>query len=452
MKTFKNIVLLLFFAFSLEISAQNDCVDAIFICGNTNLTGVETNGYGTQEISFTNACSSQENNSVWLKVKIRTGGTFGFLITPENPDLVVDLDFWIFGPNTTCGNLGTAIRCSTTNPLNAQLSYNITGMNETETDVSEGPGPDGNAFVNWITVQDNDEFYIVVDRPAGESNFAINWTGTATLFSPPIINSLTDLTNCESDTFPNSAFFDLTTNTTSAIGNQPNLVATFYLNYNDAVTSSNPITNPNSYQNTTNQETIYIRLTNSITNCFIISDFKLNVIPNSNPISNFSYKSPVCIDGINPEPILPIDFTASGTFSAFPEGLDINSENGFINLLNSNFGVYTISYSINQNDTDCFTPESSSFTLEIGDCIIPKGVSPNDDGLNDFFNLEKFDAKKVTIFNRYGINVYEMPNYIKQWNGKSKNGKDLPDGTYYYIVELNNGKTKTGWVYLNREY
>jgi gliding motility-associated-like protein len=451
MKTLKYLFLLILFSISIKINAQNDCIDALFICGNTNLTGVETNGFGTQEISLSNACSSQENNSVWLKVKIRTGGTFGFLITPENPDLVVDLDFWIFGPNATCNNLGTAIRCSTTNPLNAQLNYNITGMNNTETDVSEGPGANGNGFVNWITVQDNYEFYIAIDRPAGESNFAIAWTGTATLFSPPIINGLNDLAECESDTIPNTAEFDLTPNIISAIGNQPNLNAFFYTNFNDALTETNPIVNPNSFQNTSNPQIIYIRLTNTVTNCYVIGSFNIKVILNTNPYTNFTYNSPICIDGFNQLPFLPINFTSGGTFSASPAGLDINSETGFINLINSFFGVYTVSYSFNQNDADCFIPQTSTFTVEIQDCIIPKGVSPNDDAFNDFFNLEKFDVKKVTIFNRYGINVYEMENYVKQWDGKSNNGKELPDGTYYYIVDLNNGKTKTGWVYLNRE-
>ncbi|HMI08087.1 MAG TPA: hypothetical protein VK528_11110, partial [Flavobacterium sp.] len=118
-------------------------MDAIIICGDANLSNLDTQGFGIQEI-FANACSSHENNSIWLKIKIQTGGTFGFLITPESSALVVDFDFWIFGPNVECSNMGTAVRCSTTNPLNAQLAYNTTGMNDSETDVSEGPGPDGN--------------------------------------------------------------------------------------------------------------------------------------------------------------------------------------------------------------------------------------------------------------------------------------------------------------------
>jgi gliding motility-associated-like protein len=84
-------------------------------------------------------------------------------------------------------------------------------------------------------------------------------------------------------------------------------------------------------------------------------------------------------------------------------------------------------------------------------CEIPKGVSPNGDGLNDTWNLSGFNVKKVEIFNRYGVKVYSKVNYTEEWHGQSDNGNELPDGTYYYVVEFNDNPVKTGWVYINRE-
>jgi hypothetical protein len=168
-------IALVFVFSSWNLSAQNDCIDAIFICGNANLSGLTANGIGVQEISPGNACGLGETNSLWLKIKINTGGTLGFTLTPQSTNLVEDLDFWIFGPNATCTNLGTALRCSTTNPLNANLTDNLTGLNGIETDVSEGPGPDGNSFVKWLEVLDNETYYIAIDRPVGVSAFSINW-------------------------------------------------------------------------------------------------------------------------------------------------------------------------------------------------------------------------------------------------------------------------------------
>lgn len=81
-------------------------------------------------------------------------------------------------------------------------------------------------------------------------------------------------------------------------------------------------------------------------------------------------------------------------------------------------------------------------------CGIQKGISPNDDGSNDFFDLEHFEVQKLSIFNRYGVKVYSKMNYSNQWRGQSDQGEILPTATYYYVIEFKNGETKTGWIYL----
>jgi gliding motility-associated-like protein len=85
-------------------------------------------------------------------------------------------------------------------------------------------------------------------------------------------------------------------------------------------------------------------------------------------------------------------------------------------------------------------------------CGIQKGISANNDGKNDFFDLRLLDVKKLTIYNRYGTKVYQKNNYYNEWIGQSENGDKLPDSTYYYVIEFNNDKeTKVGWIYINRE-
>jgi gliding motility-associated-like protein len=83
-------------------------------------------------------------------------------------------------------------------------------------------------------------------------------------------------------------------------------------------------------------------------------------------------------------------------------------------------------------------------------CKIPKGISPNTDDLNDFFDLSNLKVKQLQIFNRYGTEVYSKSNYKKEWDGRTNNGKELPDGTYYYVIHFETGKSKTGWVYINK--
>jgi gliding motility-associated-like protein len=82
-------------------------------------------------------------------------------------------------------------------------------------------------------------------------------------------------------------------------------------------------------------------------------------------------------------------------------------------------------------------------------CTIPKGISPNNDGLNDNFNLTGLNVDKLSIFNRYGHEVYTKNNYRDEWHGQSDKGDELPTGTYYYVIEAANNP-QTGWVYINR--
>ena len=47
--------------------------------------------------------------------------------------------------------------------------------------------------------------------------------------------------------------------------------------------------------------------------------------------------------------------------------------------------------------------------------------------------------------------VYSKNNYSNEWYGQSDSGSELPDGTYFYVVEQNNAPAQTGWIYINRE-
>lgn len=68
--------------------------------------------------------------------------------------------------------------------------------------------------------------------------------------------------------------------------------------------------------------------------------------------------------------------------------------------------------------------------------IIPNVFSPNNDLQNDLFFVQGLMGENnvLTVYNRWGTLVYEASNYQNNWNGKSLNNKDLPDGVYYYIL------------------
>ena len=96
--------------------------------------------------------------------------------------------------------------------------------------------------------------------------------------------------------------------------------------------------------------------------------------------------------------------------------------------------------------------EDFSVIVDNSYCGIPNGISPNDDDLNDNFDLSNFKVKNLQIFNRYGMEMYRKANYVNEWAGQTNDGQELPDGTYYYIIEFQNKSVKVGWVYKNSEY
>lgn len=109
-----------------------------------------------------------------------------------------------------------------------------------------------------------------------------------------------------------------------------------------------------------------------------------------------------------------------------------------------------------QTIDDCESLELLEISIIIENCevFIPQAISPNNDGFNDFFDIQNLydihENHTLKIFNRYGNCIFEGNNFTK-WQGQSKQGKLVPVGTYFYVLELNNDNRDvfTGWVYCN---
>ncbi|ELR68517.1 hypothetical protein C900_00351 [Fulvivirga imtechensis AK7] len=81
----------------------------------------------------------------------------------------------------------------------------------------------------------------------------------------------------------------------------------------------------------------------------------------------------------------------------------------------------------------------------------PKYFTPNDDGINDFWVWEDEEAlvdSKLTIYNRFGKQVFEGEPYQNNWDGKY-NGKPLEEGPYYFVLS-NSEKTVNGAIRIIR--
>jgi gliding motility-associated-like protein len=92
-------------------------------------------------------------------------------------------------------------------------------------------------------------------------------------------------------------------------------------------------------------------------------------------------------------------------------------------------------------------------TVQCGELEIFNAFSPNSDEINDFFRingLQNYPDHKLIVFNRWGNRVFEANNYQNDWNG-IWNGKELPDGTYFYYLDLGDGESpRSGYLQLNR--
>lgn len=95
----------------------------------------------------------------------------------------------------------------------------------------------------------------------------------------------------------------------------------------------------------------------------------------------------------------------------------------------------------------------AAYTVTSLMCEVPRGISPNGDGMNDTLDLTGLGIRSITIFNRYGKKVFDYGStYTNQWHGQETNGNELPDGTYFYSIEKADGTSTTGWIYINRQY
>lgn len=75
--------------------------------------------------------------------------------------------------------------------------------------------------------------------------------------------------------------------------------------------------------------------------------------------------------------------------------------------------------------------------------IITTLFTPNGDGINDIWyiqNIENYPDNEVIVFNIHGQQVYNQKNYMNDWKG-TYNGKELLDGTYYYVLKFSKDDT-----------
>jgi gliding motility-associated-like protein len=108
-------------------------------------------------------------------------------------------------------------------------------------------------------------------------------------------------------------------------------------------------------------------------------------------------------------------------------------------------GTFVVSLQVSNGQSSC-VDTSQVFNVEIGETIvkIPNAFSPGSSvGVNDEFRIayKSITSFKATIFNRWGNVLYTWTDPSKGWDGRV-NGKFVPTGAYYVIVEYTDSKGK----------
>lgn len=129
------------------------------------------------------------------------------------------------------------------------------------------------------------------------------------------------------------------------------------------------------------------------------------------------------------------DFSSGDAEPVFATPAENNTE-----VRKLGFGANTFIFSVTNGK--CIAPEVT-VTLTVPDLTIPQGVTPNGDGINEYFNIEglEFTRNELVIINTAGAVVYRADDYrsdddLGAWKGLDLNGNEVPEGTYYYLLTI----------------
>ncbi|MEL1244727.1 choice-of-anchor L domain-containing protein [Flavobacterium sp. DGU11] len=239
-----------------------------------------------------------------------------------------------------------------------------------------------------------------------------------------------------------TAEFDFSGNTDIIINglNPDDYTISYHLTQADAngnVAPIGPI-----FENTSSPQTIFVRIANDSNGCVAIKQFTIaaQVINPDFDITqgcrgNIYMAEVVAVDGTFDPETATYAWTGPDGFTATGKEIEIPVSGEYVVVITTAEGCQV----------------SGSAMVEQNPCLIPRGISPNGDEFNQNFDLTGLNVRKISIFNRYGTEVFSYGTYVDEWHGQDTNGKELPTGTYFYMIEDTSGESKTGWVYINRQ-
>jgi len=205
-------------------------------------------------------------------------------------------------------------------------------------------------------------------------------------------------------------------------------------------------------------DSVFLIIVNITTSHTCIANNDYYTTTNDVPISFTITENDSCF--INHSEVIIINFPGHGSITSADSIITYSPYMGFV-------GLDTIIYIIcdtSEINSTCdtayvFLVVNNADPLDCNDEVYNNAITPNADGINDYFILPcaiELTNNRLIIYNRWGQIVYTMDNYNNSWSGlyTGKN-KLLPDGTYYFIFfsdknKPTNENTTSGFIYLQR--
>jgi len=162
---------------------------------------------------------------------------------------------------------------------------------------------------------------------------------------------------------------------------------------------------------------------------------------------------------IQPTPPIAIG-TIGGPYTVILDSIDINLDR-FCMYLSAHNSIYDPVKGLYA--TKCCTDSAGIVCLQVPKCeeckidtccgfaslIIPNGITPNGDGINDKLFIPNSDCCayiSIIVYNRWGNVVYETSAYKNDWEGVNQGGDKLAQGTYFILFTLPGGAQQGQYI------
>jgi gliding motility-associated-like protein len=126
-------------------------------------------------------------------------------------------------------------------------------------------------------------------------------------------------------------------------------------------------------------------------------------------------------------------------------------DNGYFEIINNTLfwnsadpvpgkTVFVVKVQVKDRDGNVFEKliEITRKRVSVSEIEIFNSFTPNNDGLNDSWgvnDLRFYSNVRIQIFEKSGVRVFYSENPSVRWDG-TQGGKDLPSGTYYWVIEV----------------